>query len=66
MKKFLTLAGAVCLAVTGTATLAAATITTTDVQTLASAESNVVTVLHQYQDTPAWKSKGCSSSGVTS
>lgn len=35
----------------------AATSTTTDVQTLASAESHVVTVLHNYSDTPAWKAE---------
>jgi hypothetical protein len=57
MKKFVILAGAVCL-VAGTAHIAAGTTATAaDVQALAAAESNVVTVLHQYQDTAAWKSK---------
>jgi hypothetical protein len=56
MKKLVTtLAGAACL-VAATATIAAATTTTTtDVQSLATAEANVVALLHKYQDTPAWK-----------
>jgi hypothetical protein len=58
MKKLVTtIVGAVCL-LAATATIAAATTTTTtDVQALPRAESHLVTVLHGYKDTAAWKAQ---------
>jgi hypothetical protein len=58
MKKLvIVLAGAASL-VAATATIAAATVTTTaDVQTAATAEAHVVSLLHSYVNTPAWKAQ---------
>jgi hypothetical protein len=51
----LTLAVACALVLGGSAVAVAATSTQTDVATLATAESNVVTLLHQYKPTAVWK-----------
>jgi hypothetical protein len=54
------LLGAIALSIllpAGTAFAAEATSTKTDVKTLASAESKVVTLLHNYKATAAWKAK---------
>jgi hypothetical protein len=56
-KPILTLAAASVLVLAGSAVAVAATSTPTDVQTLASAESHVVTLLHNYSNTPAWKAE---------
>lgn len=45
------------LALTVAQVAAAADTTGSDVQSLAAAESHVVTLLHSYKDTPAWKSQ---------
>ena len=54
-KPVLVLAAAWVLVLGGSAVAVAATSTSTDVAKLATAESNVVTLLHQYKPTAAWK-----------
>lgn len=54
-KPVLTLAVAFAMVLGGSAVALAATSTSTDVAKLATAESNVVTLLHQYKPTAAWK-----------
>jgi hypothetical protein len=54
-KPVLTLAVACVLVLGASAVAVAATSTPTDVAKLATAESNVVTLLHQYKPTAAWK-----------
>jgi hypothetical protein len=56
-KPVLTVVVASVLVLAGSAVAVAATSTSTDVQRLATAESNVVTLLHQYKPDAAWNAK---------
>lgn len=57
MKKLITIAAAAVIVTAGAGIAAATTTTSTDVLTLATAESHIVTLLHQYQPTATWKAQ---------
>jgi hypothetical protein len=63
-KPVLALAPASVLVLAGSAVAVAATSTSTDVAVLTTAESHVVTLLHQYKATAAWKAQFKSAEAV--
>jgi len=56
-KAIILLIGTLALAFGGASVAVAATTNLKDVETLASAESHVVTLLHDYTDTSAWRAE---------